>query len=238
MKKICLIALVFVAAALSAQTFPPELRDFAEGFMDSDSTLISIGPYTQETPALLTKLRSDEYSQEHNLIIVERDIGPSLSPISSDLISFEKDLARADIASSLDSFIRKESYSLLHRMGLSTNVLSKLVTTNIIEERLRNDREVLRLNWRFRTKDGQTAYGTSFWLAIEKPTPETIKQHVESMISGGKSANTNKTLIPSKPVESDTANLGLIATVEAYLNADEQIQNYKAQNRWLLGFDD
>ena len=243
MKKIFLGLAFFIVVTtgiILAEEIYPELISFVKSKHEAGSEIISIFPYTKGAVDLLEKLRSDELFNK--FIITEYSIGPSPSPISSAVLNLHRNHARVELAASVATFVRSEIYMKNLGKELEAILLTELTATNVIQQFLKNNREILRLDYNTKNSDGSTSYGTTFWLCIERnDVDEKIKNTAEVLIShqpdtpaNRKTVATNKTIL-ANPISD---NKDLIETVRSIMASDPIIEVYKQQNRRLMGFDD
>jgi cell fate (sporulation/competence/biofilm development) regulator YlbF (YheA/YmcA/DUF963 family) len=245
MKKIVfLMVLIAVSGIVFAGEILPDLYAYAVSRIDGDAELLSLYPNTAITEQKLNHLRQGERS---DLVAVEWIIGPSPVPISSAVIEMQKHQARVSLASSVGSFVRGEVALLGINEDLSARIVSEVSASIVFAETLRNNREELRIEYRYKTVEGVTKYGVSFWLVVDKKEiRQEIVEKAQALSSG--SAQPKKD-IPVEPKKTAIAQRSTavvksaeggdwVKEVEEMLNANERIQRYREENKRLLSFDE
>ena len=180
-KRIISLILSFVlTGAIFADDIPSGIRDYIESIIPGDAVIINVYPKTLEAERKLHQFRLGD----HNKIVDERIIGPSKNYIPSSMIDAYKIHTLSSLAASIYSYVRGEALATVYNEDMASTIATKISSTVVYAEILRNSREELRFTYTFKTADGSTGYGVSLWLATSDKSllDEEIQKSV-NMIS-------------------------------------------------------
>jgi len=235
-KMLCLIVFVLFATAAFAQTVPQEIIKFAKAYMPYDGEILSATPDSPAAAKMLDSLLDGQYAKDNSCIVSMWNCGPSLEPIHSGLISIAKDLAKAEIYSSIDGLVRRESGALIATNNLKVGQVGDIVISTIVETLMAGDEEVFRLSYRFKS-EGKTYFGTAVWVAVDRPSSTYIRDQLQRL-GGNSNVISNKTTVVPAPVPVFEDASTTTGTVEQILSANKRINDFRKMNSSLLGLDE
>jgi hypothetical protein len=246
MKKM-ILGLVFMvlAGTIFAADIIPELKDFSVSKTGADVQLTSLFPNTEQARDILTELRQ---GGRPDLIFVEWTVGPLTKPIPASLVELQKYQARVSLTASAKSYVRGEAYILGYNEDMASKIATEMSASIVFAEIIRNNREVLRLEYSWKNPDGTTGYGVTFFLAVEKASlDQEIVDTAKAVASGSK--KDDRQTSSAKPIGktadakriseevNSTSSDDVVKSVKALMEGDNRIQRYREENRQLLGFE-
>ncbi|MCL2805843.1 MAG: hypothetical protein FWD26_07890 [Treponema sp.] len=235
-----LVLVTMLTGTVFAEGIHPVLCEFGASILPEGAVLISMSPNTQQAADIYHGIRHGEY----NGVITERNIGPSRNRISSATLDAHMMHGMVVKAARMNSYVRGEAYTLVYDDDMATEIATEIIGSIVFAETLKNVREMLKLTYSFRTIDGSTLHGVSFWLTADTAQLDTEIREIASYVSSGNQRNIERrtTSTEQKTTEvrtrqerpvTDTA-----SSAQSRLSSNERILRFREENKRLLGFDE